>query len=357
MRKPSNSSPSIVVVGGANTDYLVRGDRLPQPGETVQGGEFEPADAGGKGANQAVAAARLGARVAFIGRVGVDDRGRILLQRLEAEGVEVRHVVKDRRASTGVALIHVGAEGEKQILVAPGANLRLTTADVRRASGTIQCANVLVLQFEVPMKATLAAARIAHRARVPIVLDPAPAAKPPGELLRLVHVIRPNEHEAEELTGVKVRNRATARRAAERLIELGPRAAIVAGGSGGNLLVWRNDTGNLDEIWLPKLPVKTIDATGAGDAFAAGIAVALSEKRSFPEAAVFANAAGALATTKIGAQPAMPTRKAVEALLRRTGSKAEARSFSTLPGGGTASSRGRPVRRATPPQSRARAPR
>jgi ribokinase len=331
MRTRRRSSPSeiaIVVVGGANTDYLIRGGRLPQPGETVQGGEFEPADAGGKGANQAVAAARLGARVAFVGRVGADERGRALLRRLEAEGVDVRHVVKDRRAPTGVALINVDDDGEKQILVAPGANQRLSAADVKRASSVIARARVLVLQFEVPMKATLDAARIAHRAGVAILLDPAPAARPPNELLRLISVIRPNEHEAEELTGVKVRNRHSARKAAERLINHRLRAAIIAAGSGGNLLVFRNDRDELDDLWLPKLPVRVIDATGAGDAFAAGLAVALAEKRSFPEAAVFANAAAALTTTKLGAQAALPSRRAVIALLRRTGSRAEARSFS-----------------------------
>jgi ribokinase len=317
-RSLSRSLAKVVVVGGANTDYLVRGERLPEAGETVQGGEFEPTDAGGKGANQAVAAARLDAEVMFIGRVGTDERGRLLLERLECEGVDVRRVAKDRRAKTGVALINVDDRGEKQIMVAPGANLRLSVADVKRARRAIEKASVLVLQFEVPMDATLAAARIAHRAGVPIVLDPAPAAKPPKELLRMVTIIRPNEHEAGALTGVKVNSRESARRAAKRLIGFGIRAAVVAAGAGGNLLVWRDDSDRLDELWLPKLPVKTVDATGAGDAFAAAIAVAMAERRPFREAALFANAAGALATTQIGAQPAMPSRKAVLALLHRT---------------------------------------
>lgn len=203
----------VVVVGGANTDYLVRAPRLPKPGETVQGERFEPAGAGGKGANQAVAAARLGAEVAFIGRVGTDERGRVLLQQLACEGVDVKHVAKDRRESTGVALISVDAAGEKQIIVAPGANLRLSASDVRRAAKVIRTADILVLQFEVPMSANLTAARIAHRAGVPIVLDPAPAAEPPRELLKLMSVIRPNEHEAEALARVKVTSRKTARRA------------------------------------------------------------------------------------------------------------------------------------------------
>ncbi|MGQ0572023.1 MAG: ribokinase [Armatimonadota bacterium] len=310
----------MVVVGGANTDYLVRGPRLPEPGETVQGDVFQPADAGGKGANQAVAAARLGARVAFVGRVGADARGESLLRRLKAEGVVVQHVAIDKRAATGVALINVDEDGEKQILVAPGANLRLSASDVKRAGSLIQNARVLVLQFEVPMKANLAAAQLAHRAGVPIVLDPAPAVRAPKKLLRLVNVIRPNEHEAEALTGVKVSGRESARKAASRLLAHGIGAAIIAAGEGGNLVVWRNDDSRCEEFWLPKLSVKTIDATGAGDAFAAGLAVALAEDHSVTETALFANAAAALTTTKLGAQPALPKRGAVLSLLRRTGS-------------------------------------
>lgn len=306
----------VVVVGGANTDYLVRAPRLPKSGETVQGEQFEPAGAGGKGANQAVAAARLGAQVLFIGRVGADERGRVLLQQLAHEGVDVRHVAKDRREPTGVALISVDAAGEKQIIVAPGANLRLSASDVRRAAKVIRAADILVLQFEVPMSANLAAARIAHRAGVPIVLDPAPAAEPPKELLKLMSVIRPNEHEAEALTNVKVTNRKTARLAAECLLDLGLVGTVVAAGK-GNLAVFRGANGRCEEVWLPRLPVKVVDATGAGDAFAAALSVALAERQSFADAAKFGNAAAALATTKVGAQPALPARSAVAALLRR----------------------------------------
>jgi ribokinase len=316
----------VVVIGGANTDYLVRGSRLPQPGETVQGDVFEPADAGGKGANQAVAAARLGARVAFVGRVGSDTRGPALLRRLKAEGVNIEHVSIDRRAATGVALINVDTHGEKQILSAPGANQRLSVSDVQRAAKLIRNARVLVLQFEVPMAANLAATHLARDSGVMIVLDPAPGRRAPYELLRLVTVIRPNELEAEALTGVKVSNRASARAAAKRLIGHGVQAAIIAAGR-GNLLVWHGENGRSDELWLPKLPVKSIDATGAGDAFVAAVAVALVEGHPYTEAAIFANAAAALTTTKLGAQPALPRRSAVLSLLRRTGSTAEAKNF------------------------------
>jgi len=315
----SRTSPHIVVIGGANTDFLVRAARLPHPGETITGEEFDHAEAGGKGANQAVAAARLGARVTFLGRVGADDRARALLRRLKDEGIDVRRVVKDRRAPTGVALIGVDAHGEKQILVAPGANARLTAADIRRAASVLFRAGIVILQFEVPMAANLAAARLADRAGVPVVLDPAPAAKElPKSLLRYVTVLRANEHEAEALTGIVVKNRASAKKAAHHLLQLGPRAAIISAGA-GNLAVWREDASAIHSLWLPRLPVKAIDATGAGDAFAAALAVALVEGHPIPHAATFANAAAALATTRLGAQQALPRRAAVLALLRRTG--------------------------------------
>ncbi len=320
-RSSSEPKCDVVVVGGANTDYLVRGPRLPKPGETVQGEDFVHAVAGGKGANQAVAAARLGARVAFVGRIGADARGKSLLERLKAEGVLVDHVAIDKRAATGVALVSVDKDGEKQILVAPGANLRLSVSDVKRARSLIESARILVLQFEVPMRANLAAARLAHRAGVRVVLDPAPASRAPKKLLQMVSAIRANEHEAEPLTGVRVSGRKTARRAANLLLAHGIRAAVIAAGADGNVIVWQDADGRREELWLSKLPVKGIDATGAGDAFTAGLAVALAEGHSMAQAAIFGNAAAALTTTRLGAQPALPHRGAVLRLLRRTGRK------------------------------------
>lgn len=334
-KRPQSSPPRVVVIGGANTDFLIRAARLPRPGETITGQQFDHAEAGGKGANQAVAAARLGARVTFVGRIGADDRGRALLRRLAAEGIDVRHVVRDPRSHTGLAQISVDASGEKQILVAPGANQRLTAADVRRpaVARAIARAHVLILQFEVPLAANLAAARIARRAGVPIVLDPAPALEhlPSAishrlsALLRTITVLRANEHEAEALTGIRVTNRQSAQKAAEHLLEkFGLRAAIIAAGK-GNLAVWREDASTIHAHWLPRLKVKAIDATGAGDAFAAALAVSLAENEPLPDTAHFANAAAALATTKLGAQPALPKRPAVLALLRRTSTPRPAR--------------------------------
>ena len=299
----------VVVVGSVNTDFLIRGPKLPSPGETVLGDAFHEGP-GGKGANQAVAAARLGGRTALVARLGRDRRGDELADGLKAEGVDLRHVGRDAEAPTGAAVILVDRRGEKEILVAPGANGRMGAADVEAAAEMIQSARVVLCQLEIPLDAVLAACRIARAAGAKTVLDPAPARPLPDELLRLLDVIRPNASEAEGLTGVRVRDRATARQAAEQLLGRGVGAVAVQAGDEGNLLVWAGG-----ECWLPKLPVKSVDATGAGDAFAAGMAVMLAEGRPLTEAGPFANAAAALATTVVGAQGGLPRREAVERLL------------------------------------------
>jgi ribokinase len=299
----------VVVLGGANLDYLARGSRLPRPGDTVQGDEFQEAP-GGKGANQAVAAARLGARVALIARVGDDARGTALLERLLAEGVDARHVLRDSQAPTGVAVIQVDRRGEKQILTAPGANRSLSVEDVERAAPALRAARVALFQLETPLESVTAAARVAREAGARVVLDPAPAVPLPDELLRMLDVIRPNAGEAQVLTGAAVSDRASAGAAARQLLARGVAAAIVQAGNDGDLLVWSDD-----ELWLPRLPVESVDSTGAGDAFAGALSVMLAEGRPLPEAARFASAAAALATTKLGAQAALPRREAIQALL------------------------------------------
>lgn len=316
-----SSRTDVVVLGGANIDYLVRGEALPKPGETINGFEFLKAG-GGKGANQAVAAARLGARVAFIGRVGRDESGDELLDLLRAEKIDVQFVTRDSKAFTGVALVMIDCSAEKQIMVAPGANHRLSPREVHRAKKLISGAQVLLTQFEIPMDSVLEAARIAGESGVPLVIDPAPARPVPHELIHRAAIIRPNSAEAEAITGIKVSDLASARRAADRLLEMGVGAVATQAGDQGDLLVW-----NSDEQLFPRLRVKAVDATGAGDAFAAGLAVALSEKRSLVEAGAFANAAAALATTKFGAQPAMPRRQDVLRLMRRSNHRAEAAAF------------------------------
>lgn len=300
----------VLVVGGANTDYLVRGPALPRPGSTVEGDEFQEAP-GGKGANQAVAAARLGASVAFVGRVGAGRRGRTLLARLAQEGVGITGVVEDSETASGVALVMVARDGEKQILAAPGANRRLTVRDVADAGDLIAGARVVLLQLEIPLDAVESAIRLGRSAGARIVLDPAPAREIPPDLLRGVHVIRPNAMEAEALTGIKVEDARSARRAAENLIGRGVGAAIV-GAPGGNLLL-----SSQGETWLPHLPVDAVDTTGSGDAFAAALAVCLANGEDLASAARFANAAAALKATKLGAQAGMATREEVLELLSR----------------------------------------
>jgi ribokinase len=303
---------SIVVVGGVNTDFLVRGPRLPGRGETLEGEVFQEA-LGGKGANQAVAIARLGGRSRLIARVGAEERGARMLEQLAAEGVDVAAVRRDPDAATGVALILVEHSGEKEILTAPGANRRVTEEDVESAKEVIASASVLLAQLEVPVPVVAHALRLARAAGVRTVLDPAPAVPLPDDVLQLIDVIRPNATEAETLTGVAVRDPPSAKRAAGVLLSRGAGAVIVQAGDGGDLLV-----AGSEERFFRRLPVARVDATGAGDAFAAALAVGLAEGETVERAAALGNAAAALATTKLGAQAGLPRRADVLDLVRRT---------------------------------------
>jgi ribokinase len=299
----------IVVVGAMNSDYLIKGDRFPKPGETLLGNIFLSA-AGGKGANQAVAAARLGARVALISCVGKDARGRELKERVAAEGVNVDHVIETDEVETGAAVIMINAAGEKEIVAFPGASNHISAAEIDKAAPVIKGAKVLLLQFEAPIETILVAAKLARRAGVKVVLDPAPPIAMPDELVSLLHAIRPNAHEGEMLTGLPVRDRASALIAARQLQKRGIRIVAIQGGADGNWLLWGDE-----EIWLPKIPVASVDATGAGDAFAAALAVAIVENQEAERAGWFCNAAAALTTTKLGAQPSLPNRHTVDELV------------------------------------------
>ncbi len=299
----------VVVVGKANVDYLVRGPRLPQPGQSVNGELFQQAP-GGKGANQAVGAARLGARAALIARIGNDVRGDSVVEALITEGVEVDFVVRDPTELTGVALCQVGGDGEKQILSAAGANARLSVADVRAADDALRATRVALLQLGVPMPAVAEAIRIARSAGARVVVDPGPPAPLPDEMLAQIDLIRPNCSEARALTGIEVLDRRSAHAAASALLRRGAGAVAVQAGDAGDLLLWPDG-----EQWLPRFQVARLDATGAGDAFASALAVALAEGRTLAEAGPFASAAAALATTVLGAQAALPRRAAVLALL------------------------------------------
>lgn len=299
----------VVVVGGINSDFVLRGRRLPAPGETAVFDQFFQGP-GGKGANQAVAAARLGARVAMIGCVGADARGNAVLANLRAENVETQFVARGK-GGTGVALILVDAAGEKSIGASLGANARLSAAHVRKAAAALRNCRVLLMQFEAPDAALLAAARMAKQAGAKIILDPAPPRELPDGLSKLVDVIRPNVAEAEFLTGVRIQHRDDARQAARILMARGAGAVALQSGDGGDLLVWPGG-----ETWRPHFQVKSVDATGAGDAFAGGLAVALAEGQSLAEAGRIASATAAIKTTQLGAQAGLPTRRSLEKFLR-----------------------------------------
>jgi ribokinase len=278
---------------------------------SLNGGMFLEAP-GGKGANAAVAAARLGARTALIGRVGDDVRGRALLDGLTLEGVHAVHVSVDDGAPTGAAVIQVDEQGQKQILAALGANLHLSVADIDAAADTIRASRTLVTQLEVPLECVSAAVRIAMDGGVRVVFDPAPPRPLPDDLLKGIDVMRANATEAEALTDIHVHDQATARKAARAMISRGVRAVIVEAGR-ANLLVWE-----AGDEWIPELPATCVDTTGAGDAFAAGLAVALAEGRQLPDAARFASAVAARATSALGPQTSLPRRHELDPYLDQT---------------------------------------
>ena len=301
----------VVVIGGLNTDFTARGATLPRPGETKDGETFLIGP-GGKGANQAVAIARLGARVALIGAVGDDDRGRELVERVRAEGVNVEHVRFVERVASGAAVIHVDERAQKQIFAVPGANHSLTIGHVCDALSAIT-AGVVLAQLEVPVECVEAAFRWARENGATTVLDPAPAIPLPDTLLSIVDVLKPNAGEAGVLTGMRISDRQSARAAARKLRERGVGSIAIAAGDEGNLLMSTEA-----EHWMPRIKVNAVDATGAGDAFAGTLATFLARGRPLVEAATNANAAAALKTTKLGAQAGLPREDELRAFLDRT---------------------------------------
>ena len=308
--KRATRKSQILVVGSSNTDMIVRLARIPGPGETVIGGKFSTAP-GGKGANQAVGAARAGGQVTFVGRIGIDGLGEAALANLRADGIDVAHVVRDRAAPSGVALIFVGGAGENSIAVASGANDRLTPADVRRAKAAFRRTDILLVQLETPLAAVAAAVDLATKAGAQVILNPAPARPLPPGLLRKVSILTPNEHEAELLTGIKVTDGASASQAANHLLRLGVGTVILTLGARGAFIA---DGGA--GAWLPAFKVKAVDTTAAGDIFNGALAVALAEGRALSAAVDFAQAAAALSVMRLGAQPSAPRRREIDRLVR-----------------------------------------
>lgn len=299
----------ITVVGSLNMDLVVRSPRIPMPGETLLGRGFVTLP-GGKGANQAVAAARLGGAVTMIGRLGEDGFAASLRESLGADGVDHSRVLPTPEEPTGVALITVDDAGRNTIIVASGANWQVTPADVDAAYFAIAEADVLLLQLEVPLESVIRAAQIAFANGVWVILNPAPARPLPQELLELVDILIPNEPETALLSGLPVENDDQAHAAAAHLLESGVSFVILTLGSRGALLTSRE----VSQL-VPAFPVTPVDTTAAGDAFLGGLAVALGEGKPLDEAMRWGNAAGGLATTRFGAQPSLPTRAEVEELL------------------------------------------
>ena len=300
----------IVVVGSSNTDMVIRLAHLPLPGETEIGGDFDTA-AGGKGANQAVGASRAGGHVTMVACIGRDALGDAAVAGLAREGINTDYVVRDPTAKSGVALIYVNATtGENCIAVASGANSRLSVADVRAAETVIAKAATLILQLEVPMAVVEAAVAVAVKAGVRVILNPAPAQHLPEALLRQVTLFTPNEIEAEFYTGIKVKTVVDASHAAEKLLAMGIETVVITLGGRGSFVATKTRA----EL-VPGFKIIPLDTTGAGDIYNGALAVALGEGRTVFEAAIFANAAGAIAATRPGAQPSAPDRADIETLI------------------------------------------
>lgn len=295
-------SPKICVVGSSNIDLISKVPRLPKLGETMMGHAFHMGY-GGKGANQAVMAAKLGAQVAMVTKLGNDVFGADTLKNYQSQGIDTTWVFFDEKAASGVAPIFVDDNAQNFIVIIPGANMALSPADVQKASSAITHAALLICQLEVPVESTLEAFRIAKAAGVPTILNPAPAAPLPDELLQLSDIIAPNETETEQLTGLSVTTIEDAEKAARALLKRGPRTVILTLGERGALLV---DATSVEHI--PPINVKAVDPTGAGDSFIGSLAVFLGEGLDLGSAIRRANAVAALSVTKIGTQISFPNR-------------------------------------------------
>ncbi|MEW6061947.1 MAG: ribokinase [Bacteroidota bacterium] len=301
--------PLITVIGSSNVDLIVKLPRFPKPGETVLGGQFYKAQ-GGKGANQAVAAARAGANVCFISRVGNDDFGKSTLLSYSKDGITIDHVSVDNTIPTGVAVIYVDAHGENTIGLAEGANATLTPEQVRRAASVISLSKLLLLQLEIPFETVKESILLARKANVPVILNPAPAQPIDSEILKNVSILTPNEIEAEFLTGISLTTDDAIKHAAQQLRSRGVHTVIITLGSRGVYVSTEREN-----LFVPSFQVEAADTTAAGDVFNGTLAVAIAEGKKLIDAIRFANAAAALSVTKLGAQTSAPRREEIDEFL------------------------------------------
>lgn len=302
---------NIVVIGSTNTDMVVKASHLPAGGETVLGGEFLM-NAGGKGANQAVAAARYGNRVVFVAKTGNDLFGERVRSSLREDDIVTDYVSVDPLHPSGVALITIDARAENCIVVASGANMYLSTADVDAAREEISAADVVLMQLESPIETVTYAARMAAEAGVKVVLNPAPAPdKPlPEELMHSLYLITPNRSEASRLSGIEVKDLASAREAAKAILDRGPQSVIITLGGDGSLVY-----DGQEFTFIEATKVEAVDTTAAGDTFNGVLATMVAEGRNLIDAAREASLAAAISVTRMGAQPAAPTRSEVAAVM------------------------------------------
>lgn len=301
----------IVVIGSANTDMVIYTDGFPKPGETIVGDRFFM-DQGGKGANQAVAASRLGGHVSFICKVGKDFLGSQTIQCLQNEGIDVSNVVIERDCSSGVAMIMVDKKGQNYIIVAPGANMTLEQKDIEKSIPQIQEAEILLMQLEIPLKTVMYAAKFGNALGKKVILDPAPAMVMPDILYSYVYMITPNETEAEFLTGIQVSDETSAHKAAALLKRKGVEVVVITMADKGAYLL----SDGIEEL-IPSPNVKAIDTVAAGDTFNGALAVALVECSNLSDAVRFANEAASVAVRRRGAQSSIPFRSELESFKTR----------------------------------------
>ena len=297
---------NIVVIGSSNTDLVIRTSQFPEPGETVIGGEFNTF-AGGKGANQAVAASRLGADVTFVAKVGNDSFGKVAVQGFEKEGIHTQYIFTDKSLPSGVASITLNEQGQNSIIVAPGANNALSKEHIQLAKETLQNADLLLIQLEVPLETVLFSIELSYALGVRVILNPAPAFELPKEIYAKIDVITPNETEAFLLTGIEVVDSETASLAATKFLDWGVKHVVITLGEKG--LFYKNSE---TAFLMPAIKTEVKDTTAAGDIFNGALAVALSEGKNWQAALKFANIAASIGVGRLGAQASVPFRKEVD---------------------------------------------